>query len=29
MNMLRTNRCTFRNIAGHANGIIDLRSLSL
>ncbi|MEO9337242.1 alpha-hydroxy acid oxidase [Mesorhizobium sp. SB112] len=27
-NMLRTNRRTFRNIAGHAKGVTDLRSLS-
>jgi L-lactate dehydrogenase (cytochrome) len=27
-NMLRTNRRTFRNIAGHAKGVKDLRSLS-
>ena len=28
LNMLRTNRRTFRNIAGHAKGVTDLRSLS-
>src|SRR5690606_26793453 len=28
LNMLRTSRRTFRNIAGHAQGVDDLRSLS-